>query len=79
VGVTKHSAAVPKGSLCFGCNRSFEGNPVGLQFETDLLPAHAQGELRGLYFHPGHLYHYARRREWQELSRFLAENGPASF
>jgi hypothetical protein len=79
VPVAKRSAAVPKGAICFGCNQSFEGNPVGLQFETDLLPPHDQAELSGLYFHPGHLYHYARRREWHQLSEYLAKSGPSHF
>ena len=75
MGVTKREAAVPRGAFCFGCNQSFEGNPVALQFETDLLsPAH-QAELKGLYFHPGHLLHYARRRGWTELVDFLTATG----
>jgi hypothetical protein len=77
--VTKKTSSVPKGSICFGCNQTFEGNPVGVQFETDLLPPTASGELRGLYFHPGHLLHYARRREWHALADFIALNGPTNF
>lgn len=77
--LTRRSAVVPKGAVCFGCNQSFEGNPVGVQFETDLLDASHQSELRGLFFHPGHLYHYARRRGWDPLVRYLAEHGPHDF
>jgi hypothetical protein len=79
MNLVKRTAAVPKGAMCFGCNQSFEGNPVGVQFETDLLPATASGELRGLYFHPGHLLHYARRREWHELASFIVEHGPPNY
>lgn len=77
--VTKREAMVPKGAICFGCNQSFEGNPVGVQFETDLLEPNHQAELRGLFFHPGHLYHYAKRRGWEPLAHFLAEHGPRDF
>jgi hypothetical protein len=77
--LTKQSAMVSKGAVCFGCNQSFEGNPVGLQFTTDLLPPAQRAELAGLYFHPGHLHHYARRRGWTELTSFLESAGPAHF
>ena len=77
--VARRSAMVPKGAVCFGCNQSFEGNPVGLQFETDLLDAAHQAELRGLYFHPGHLYHYAKRRGWEPLVAFLSAHGPREY
>jgi hypothetical protein len=79
VALTKRTSVVPSGAICFGCNQSFEGNPVGLQFETDLLDPPHGAELEGLFFHPGHLHHYARRRGWANLERFLAENGPANY
>ncbi len=79
MATVRREALVPKGAVCFGCNQPFEGNPVGLQFETDLLdPAHT-AELRGLYFHPGHLYHYAKRRGWARLVAYLAEHGPREY
>ncbi|HEY6237847.1 MAG TPA: hypothetical protein VIZ68_01495, partial [Thermoplasmata archaeon] len=65
--------------VCFGCNQSFQGNPVGLQFETDLLDQAHRAELSGLYFHPGHLHHYARRRGWTALGRYLEETGPGNY
>lgn len=77
--LSKQSVVVPKGAFCFGCNQSFEGNPVGLQFDTDLVDAAHRSELHGLYFHPGHLYRYARRRNWEALAQFLQLNGPASY
>ena len=79
MALTKRSTVVPAGAICFGCNQSFEGNPVGLSFETDLLDASRRAELGGLYFHPGHLYHYARRRGWEPLVLYLHEHGASAF
>ncbi len=77
--LTKRSVVAPHGAICFACNQSFEGNPVAVAFDTDLLPAAQASELRGLVFHSGHLYHYARRRGWSELVAFLAREGPAAY
>lgn len=77
--LTKRSVATSPSTVCFSCNQSFEGNPVGVQFDTDLISPAAASELRGLTFHPGHLYHYARRREWTPLVQFLAHEGPAKY
>jgi hypothetical protein len=77
--VTKREAVVPAGAFCFGCHQSFEGNPVGLVFDTDLLSEGHRSELKGLYFHPGHLLRYSRSREWHELSEFLQKAGPSSY
>ena len=79
MSLTKRSAVVPPGAICFGCNQSFEGNPVGLQFETDLLDPPHHAELSGLYFHPGHLHHYVRRRGWATLDQFLVDHGPSNY
>jgi hypothetical protein len=79
VTLTKRSAAVPKGAMCFGCNQGFEGNPVGIRFESDLVPPADRPELAGLYFHPGHLIRYARRMNWTELADFLEAQGPSNF
>jgi hypothetical protein len=72
-------AKVPKGAICFGCNQSFEGNPIGVRFESDLLPAEDRPELAGLYFHPGHLLRYARRRDWNELAQFIETHGSSNY
>jgi hypothetical protein len=77
--ITKQPVVVPKTAFCFGCNQSFDGNPVGLQFDTDLVTPPHRAELRGLYFHPGHLYRYARHRDWAELAQFLQQNGPTNY
>ncbi|HEV2231607.1 MAG TPA: hypothetical protein VGV64_05325 [Thermoplasmata archaeon] len=77
--LTKKDVAVPKAAICFGCNQPFEGNPVGRQFRSDLLSPSSQGELAGLYFHPGHLLRYARRRNWTALAEFLEANGPSNY
>jgi hypothetical protein len=77
--VIRTRAVVPAGAVCFGCHQSFEGNPVGLAFDTDLLSAAHRAELQGLYFHPGHLLRYARSREWHELAEFLQQNGPQNY
>ncbi len=77
--MSRREAVVPKGAFCFGCNQSFEGNPVGLQFDSDLLDEAARAELRGRYFHPGHLRHYARRRGWERLVQFLATQPPRAY
>ncbi len=77
--LTKRAVVAPPGAICFACNRSFEGNPVAVAFETDLLPEPQAAELRGLVFHSGHLYHYAKRRGWAELAAFLAREGPTQY
>ena len=77
--ISKQTVVVPRGAYCFGCNQSFEGNPVGLQFDTDLLDPPHRSEIRGMYYHPGHLYRYARHRGWEPLAQFLQLNGPASY
>ena len=79
MAVTSREIVAPKGAICFGCNQGFEGNPVGVQVETDLVPEAARLELRGLVFHRGHLHHYARRRGWSELAEFLAREGPQRY
>jgi hypothetical protein len=61
--------------MCFGCNQSFDGNPVGYRYETDLVGASDQAELAGLVFHPGHLFRYARRRGWNALAQELDRLG----
>jgi hypothetical protein len=73
--ISKKEAVVPSGAFCFGCHQSFAGNPVGLVFDTDVLSEAHRSELRGLYFHPGHLIRYARSRDWTELADFLQKNG----
>ncbi|MCI4358124.1 MAG: hypothetical protein L3J95_00845 [Thermoplasmata archaeon] len=77
--LNKKTAAVPKGAICFGCNQSFEGNPVGVRFESDLVSVEDRPELAGLYFHPGHLIRYARRRDWTELAEYIEQNGAAQY
>lgn len=77
--LTKRTVVAPPGAICFACNQSFEGNPVAVAFETDLLPPSQAAELRGLVFHAGHLQHYARRRGWADLSTFLAHEGPSRY
>ena len=77
--LTKKSIAVKDTAICFGCNQSFQGNPIALRFESDLVPPNDRAELSGLPFHPGHLIHYARRREWHELTDYLVQNGPSNF
>ncbi len=77
--LTKRSVVAPPGAICFACNQTFEGNPVAVAFDTDLLPPAQAAELRGLVFHSGHLHHYARRRGWSELAAFLAQAGPTAF
>ncbi|HEV2519474.1 MAG TPA: hypothetical protein VGX00_02475 [Thermoplasmata archaeon] len=77
--LTKKPVTAPKGAICFGCNQSFEGNPMGVRFESDLVPPADRPELAGLCFHPGHLIRYARRRNWTELATFIEQNGPSSF
>jgi hypothetical protein len=75
----KRSVVAPETAVCFACNQSFQGNPVALQFESGLLPPPEAAELKGLYFHPHHLYHYAKRREWRTLIAYLNEKGPVNF
>jgi len=77
--LAKHPAMAPSGSVCFGCNRPFEGGTPAVRFDSDLLPASDRPELSGLYFHPGHLIRYARRRNWSELAEFLERSGPSNF
>ncbi len=70
--VTSREVMAPPGAMCFGCNQSFAGNPIAVQYDSDLVPEGARAELRGLVFHRGHLLHYARRRGWTELAAALA-------
>jgi hypothetical protein len=77
--LTSRTAVAPTGAICFGCNQGFDGNPVALQFETDLLPPAATAELHGLYFHPHHLLRYARRRDWTALAQHIESQGSARF
>lgn len=77
--IVKHTVVAPPSALCFACNRTFEGNPVACQFESDLVPAVDRAELQGLLFHPGHLYHYARRRGWTELADTIGHDGAAHY
>ncbi len=77
--LSKRAVVAPPGAICFACNQSFEGNPVAVAFETDLIPAAQAARLHGLVFHAGHLYHYARRRGWAELAAYIAREGPAQF
>lgn len=79
VALNQREVVAPKGALCFGCNQGFEGNPVAVQFDSDLVPETARSELKGLLFHRGHLHHYARRRGWTELAAYLAGEGPSRF
>lgn len=79
VTLTKHSVAVRDSTICFGCNQTFQGNPIGLKFESDLVPLPSRAELSGLFFHPGHLIHYARRRDWHDLVGYLIQVGPSNF
>ncbi len=75
----KRSVAAPKTAVCFACNQSFDGNPIALQFQSRLLAPGDAAELMGLYFHPHHLLHYAKRREWHVLVDFITRNGPENF
>jgi hypothetical protein len=75
----KRSVAAPKTAICFACNQSFDGNPIALQFSSTLLAPSAEAELQGLYFHPHHLLHYAKRREWHVLVEYITKNGPTNF
>ncbi len=77
--VTKRSVVPPKGSFCFGCNQPFGGGAPAVQVQSDLAPPSDRAELAGLYFHPGHLIRYARRRNWTELAAYLEANGSANF
>ena len=76
MALVRRTVVAPASAVCFGCNQSFEGNPVGYAFETDLLPPAQAAELRGLLFHHGHLAHYAHRRGWTELATAAAHEGP---
>lgn len=77
--LTKHTALPPSGSFCFGCNRPFEGGSPAVSFQTDLVPESDRAEVRGLYFHPGHLIRYAHRRNWTELAEYIERNGASNF
>ena len=68
-----------KGSYCFGCNQLFEGGAPAVKFESDLVPDSDRMELANLYFHPGHLIRYARRRNWTALAEYIEAAGPAHF
>lgn len=77
--LNKHPANPPKGSFCFGCNQPFGAGAPAVKFESDLLPGPDQAELANLYFHPGHLIRYARRRNWNDLAEFIEKAGAASY
>ncbi|MDE1820191.1 MAG: hypothetical protein KGJ23_07380 [Euryarchaeota archaeon] len=77
--LTRRSAMAPKGAYCFGCNQAIDGGAPSVRFESDLVPAPDRPELANLYFHPGHLLRYARRRNWTELASFLEANTPSSW
>ena len=77
--LTKRTVVAPKSAMCFACNQTFEGNPVAYQFDSDLVPEVDRSELRGLMFHQGHLYHYARRRGWTELADTIGHDGAARY
>ena len=77
--LVKNTVVAPSGAVCFSCNQGFAGNPVAFQFDTDLVPPAAEQELKGLVFHQGHLYHYARRRGWVELTRFIETTNPRDY
>ena len=74
--VTSREVVAPPGAMCFGCNQSFAGNPIAVQYDSDLVPESARAELRGLVFHRGHLLHYARRRGWTDLVAALTSAAP---
>lgn len=75
----KRPAVAPKGAYCFGCNQPIDGGASALKFESDLPPVSDRPELANLYFHPGHLIRYARRRNWTELAAYIEANGPGNF
>jgi hypothetical protein len=77
--LVKHAAVAPQGAYCFGCNQPFGGGTPAVKFESDLIPAPDQPELAGLYFHPGHLIRYARRRNWTALAEHIEQGGAANF
>ena len=77
--LVRHAGLPPKGAVCFGCNQSFDGGAAAVKFTTDLLPPAELPELTNLYFHPGHLLRYARRRNWTALAEFIEKNGVPNF
>jgi hypothetical protein len=77
--LAKHAAVAPTGTFCFGCNRPFEGGAPALRFESDLVPPSDRPELANLFFHPGHLIRYARRRNWDALAEFIEQSGAPNF
>ena len=77
--LNKRVAMAPKGAYCFGCNQAIDGGAPSVRFESDLLPEADRPELANLYFHPGHLIRYARRRNWNDLAAFLEANGASRF
>lgn len=79
MSISKRPAVAPKGSFCFGCNQPLDGGASAVKFESDLVPAPDRPELANLFFHPGHLVRYARRRNWNELVTFLEQNGPSNY
>lgn len=79
MGLTKHAAVALKAAICFGCNQSFDGNPVGYRYDSDLVGPSDRAELTGLIFHEGHLYRYARRRGWTPLADEIARRGDTRF
>ena len=79
MSITKRQVVAPSSAMCFACNRTFEGNPVAVQFESDLVPEADRAELKGLLFHEGHLYHYARRRGWTQLADAIGHDGASRY
>lgn len=77
--LAKHAAMATKGTFCFGCNQAFEGGAAAVRFDSDLLPEADRPELSNLYFHPGHLIRYARRRNWTALAEYIETEGPSHF
>jgi hypothetical protein len=77
--LTMRAAVAPKGAYCFGCNQLLEGGTPAVKFESDLVPPSDRPELANLYFHPGHLIRYARRRNWKELADHIERAGPPNF
>jgi len=77
--LTKLAVKPPKGAYCFGCNQPFEGGAPAVRFESDLLSAADRTELSHLYFHPGHMIRYARRRNWTDLAAYMEGAGVANF
>ncbi|HTP56028.1 MAG TPA: hypothetical protein VML53_05105 [Thermoplasmata archaeon] len=77
--LAKHMATAPKGTYCFGCNQTIDGGAPAVRFESDLVPAPDRAELAHLYFHPGHLIRFARRRNWTDLAAEIERGGVSGY